>query len=299
MSGGGSAYEVLGLEPGAEPAAVELAYKRLIKRHHPDREGGDAGRAAEINRAYFELRKTVAQPLDKMQPNDLAEAIYARRRTHRRHIHHQRRRQPPLWPLVVLAVAVAAYLQREQLHVLVDELSAQLAESVTSSDDGSASVGPGGEIDAPLDHRAVRSGIRLAASLNRAGKKDSLIGESRECHQRLRANPTISRLDRCAAFDDAVVALENHDLAQDGEAFGASAVTARQMAAAKLLSNNYDAIEERLDRIRADVQLALAPPPPIPYRPEEPEASGVTQPPSGAAGSLPPLVGSSDGAAPH
>ena len=31
-----------GLEPGADPAAIERAYKRLIKQHHPDREGGDA-----------------------------------------------------------------------------------------------------------------------------------------------------------------------------------------------------------------------------------------------------------------
>src|ERR671916_683191 len=51
-----SAYATLGLEPGADSAAVERAYKRLIKEHHPDRAGGDARRAAEINRAYRELR---------------------------------------------------------------------------------------------------------------------------------------------------------------------------------------------------------------------------------------------------
>src|SRR4029078_3085994 len=51
-----SAFAALGLEPGADSAAIEQAYRRLIKRHHPDREGGDARRAAEINRAYRELR---------------------------------------------------------------------------------------------------------------------------------------------------------------------------------------------------------------------------------------------------
>src|SRR5688572_17134880 len=51
-----SAYSTLGLEPGADAAAVERAYKRLIKQFHPDREGGDARRAAEITRAYRELR---------------------------------------------------------------------------------------------------------------------------------------------------------------------------------------------------------------------------------------------------
>src|SRR5438270_6403955 len=51
-----SAFAALGLEPGADSAAIEQAYKRLIKEHHPDRQGGDAKRAAEINRAYRELR---------------------------------------------------------------------------------------------------------------------------------------------------------------------------------------------------------------------------------------------------
>src|SRR5215210_362747 len=56
MGGDASAFTVLGLEPGADSAAIERAYKRLIKQHHPDREGGDSARAAEINRAYRELR---------------------------------------------------------------------------------------------------------------------------------------------------------------------------------------------------------------------------------------------------
>src|SRR6266550_2660946 len=61
MAGDGSSYAALGLEPGADPAAIERAYKRLIKRYHPDREGGDAKRAAEINRAYRELRGAAAK----------------------------------------------------------------------------------------------------------------------------------------------------------------------------------------------------------------------------------------------
>src|SRR3954447_12331417 len=52
-----SAYSTLGLSAGADWDAIERAYKKLIKRYHPDRAGGDAGRAAEINRAYRELRR--------------------------------------------------------------------------------------------------------------------------------------------------------------------------------------------------------------------------------------------------
>ena len=54
-----SVYAVLGLRPDASAADVERAYKRLIKAHHPDREGGDAVRASEINRAYQQLRRAL------------------------------------------------------------------------------------------------------------------------------------------------------------------------------------------------------------------------------------------------
>ena len=57
MGGGDrSAFELLGLEPGAGREAIEQAYRQLIKLYHPDREGGDPLRAAEITGAYRELR---------------------------------------------------------------------------------------------------------------------------------------------------------------------------------------------------------------------------------------------------
>ena len=56
MNADASAYAALGLTPDADAATIEQAYRRLIKQHHPDREGGDAGRAADINRAYREIR---------------------------------------------------------------------------------------------------------------------------------------------------------------------------------------------------------------------------------------------------
>jgi hypothetical protein len=57
---------VLGVDPGSNSAEIEQAYRRLIKQHHPDREGGDASRAAEINRAYRELRsvRDLKDPLE-------------------------------------------------------------------------------------------------------------------------------------------------------------------------------------------------------------------------------------------
>ncbi|HEX9933003.1 MAG TPA: J domain-containing protein [Allosphingosinicella sp.] len=52
-----SLYSVLRVPPGAPPAAIEAAYRSLMKRHHPDHAGPDSsGRAAEINAAFSVLR---------------------------------------------------------------------------------------------------------------------------------------------------------------------------------------------------------------------------------------------------
>lgn len=52
-------YRVLGLPHGASPALVLDAYRRLIKEHHPDRNGGTAestARFQEIQLAFEDLR---------------------------------------------------------------------------------------------------------------------------------------------------------------------------------------------------------------------------------------------------
>src|SRR5689334_124370 len=66
MAGDGSAYAALGLEPGADSYAIEQAYRKLIKEHHPDRQGGNTRRAAEIIEAYRELRaeRNLKDPLE-------------------------------------------------------------------------------------------------------------------------------------------------------------------------------------------------------------------------------------------
>lgn len=48
------AYALLGLPAGASPAAVKAAYRRMMKRHHPDR-GGEADFAAKLNAARDRL----------------------------------------------------------------------------------------------------------------------------------------------------------------------------------------------------------------------------------------------------
>jgi hypothetical protein len=78
-------------------------------------------------------------------------------------------------------------------------------------------------------------------------------------------------LDGCAAFDDAVLELQRRDPLRDEGPFGASAVTARQITGASLLSNDYLAIEARLDQVRSRVQLMLTPAEPPPAAPQAAE----------------------------
>jgi hypothetical protein len=50
-----TAYATLGLDPGADQAAIREAYRARIKEVHPDTEGGDAAAFREVREAYERL----------------------------------------------------------------------------------------------------------------------------------------------------------------------------------------------------------------------------------------------------
>ena len=54
---GRTLYQVLMLDPSADPEIITLAYRQLAKRHHPDRDprSGAGARMAELNAAYATL----------------------------------------------------------------------------------------------------------------------------------------------------------------------------------------------------------------------------------------------------
>ena len=52
-------YELLGVQRGADDAAIKAAYRRLAKEHHPDRQNGCNDKEAQfkaINEAYDVLK---------------------------------------------------------------------------------------------------------------------------------------------------------------------------------------------------------------------------------------------------
>ena len=240
MTGEASAYAVLGLEPGAGAATVEDAYKRLIKEHHPDRSGGDARRAAEINRAYRELRaeRELKDPLDLID-EDLPEA-----------------RRSGGWIAFgfVAVVAVAGLLLADgRLDAIRDAAFSsprlgplQLKRSVNAMDE-------------PLHVAAIDAAARDALQISRTRDEMSLASASSECHRALRGQPSTLLLDRCAAFDDAVVELQDRDPLRDQGPFSELAVTGRILSGATALSDDSVAIDGRLERIRLRVEIALAP----------------------------------------
>jgi len=244
MAGRVSAFATLGLDPGADAAAVERAYKRLIKLHHPDREGGDGKRAAEINRAYRELRgaATASDPLEFNEHFSLGGS--GRR-----------------WPLAALLVALAI-----GMLLLLQGPIAPLARSLFPAVGPKLTLGhvpalgrAADPMDQPLNGGAIDGAVRDALHLARTSDEFALADASRECRARFHDEPSMTQLDRCAAFDDAVVQLQDRDPLRDSGPFAQLAVTGRQWSAGSSLSGDYLAIDGRLDRIRLRVELALVP----------------------------------------
>ncbi|MFL6735741.1 MAG: J domain-containing protein [Sphingomonas sp.] len=243
MAGRASALAVLGLEPGADTAAIERAYKRLIKQHHPDREGGDGGRAAEITRAYRELRGGQASS-DPLQFNE----DFAAARTRAR------------WPVAALAAGAAIgglLVAIGPSDPLIRTLSAARAQLPLHH--GTRAMTAQDAIGEPLHNELIDNAVHEAVYLFRTKDEMALASASRECQRRFRDDPGTGLLDRCAAFDDAVIGLEDRDPLRDGGPFAPLAVTGRQWSAASALSEDYLAIDSRLDQIRLRVEIALTP----------------------------------------
>ena len=56
----GQAYEVLGLNRDASPDEIKLAYRRLLKRHHPDKLAASNASSTDLKRATEKTRELTA-----------------------------------------------------------------------------------------------------------------------------------------------------------------------------------------------------------------------------------------------
>ena len=234
-----AAYAALELSPGAGWEDIERAYKRLIGTYHPDRAGGDSGRAAEITQAYLELRRArdrkneleIAHPEPTLRPG----------------------RYRWLWavPGCLLLAGVLMFAN--------SRASLQPLKPPSGTDTLNTQIEPGDLMAGPLAVSAITKSVDNARRLAANSDEMALASASRDCQRRLRASPSVELFDRCAAFDDAVIQLQDRDPLRDQGPFSEIAVTSRRMSAASLLSEDSLAIDGRLDRIRRQVELALAP----------------------------------------
>lgn len=109
-------------------------------------------------------------------------------------------------------------------------------------------------IEKPLNAAAINSAALEALRISRTRDEIALANTSRDCHHLLRSTPSLLQLDRCAAFDE----LQDRDPLRDQGPFSELAVTGRLWSGASGLSEDLVAIDGRLDKIRLQVELALA-----------------------------------------
>lgn len=246
MAADASVYAVLGLDPGADAAEIEQAYKRLIKQHHPDRSGGDTARAAEITSAYHELRalRGLRDPLE------------------RNHDDFGPRKAGRAWLLFALLLAVSAMvlvLSQGPLEPVLRDY-AWLVQPRPSRMVSSKPVIRADPMDQVLHDAEIVAAVREAVLLTRTNDEMSRASASRDCHRSLRSDPSLARLDRCAAFDAAVIELQDRDPLRDQGPFSEIAVTGRIRASAVALTDDPVAIDARVERIRREVEQLLAQP---------------------------------------
>ncbi|WP_205480767.1 DnaJ domain-containing protein [Sphingomonas arenae] len=182
-----SAYAVLGLGPGADRKAVEDAYRRLMKRHHPDREGGDPNRAAEINDAYALLRGDTATP----------SPIQLRKR--------RARKRTLFWlPVVIVAAVLSA-----ALWWLPRDTGA--ARILSAGPSGSAAVPLAPQTPGPpssVDEDAISAAVDQAVAYAEAQKWKDAEGYAATCAADFARLGGRSLLDHCVAFERAFALLQ-------------------------------------------------------------------------------------------
>lgn len=254
MTAEDAAYAALGLRRGAPRAQVDEAYRRLMKVHHPDRTGGDGGRAAEINRAYTLLRR------DRQRAQPVA-------RPHRRSVPVQtkafrpapRRSSSIAFLLAVAAVVAAGAYANNRLGDVRGSQARVVPLVWTGSDSAAPAVAPPSSIDfsGPIHARAVAKAIALAERFQRENDLPGAADYSSACQSGLRQKPTLQGFDACTAFDEATLLLSAENPLIDPGPFEGSQVVSREVAAANLLSSDVVDIDFRIREIRSAVELTI------------------------------------------
>lgn len=248
---GDESYAALGLRPGASRAEIDDAYRRLIKRYHPDRTDGDGGRAADINRAYTQLTREVPAP----QPPRRKVPVPV-------HAPPSRQGRHAGWAIAgLLAAGGAAIMAADSPRSGsgYPAFPAALSWPEPARQAGSAGTIPLEDFDEPLNTVLIDRSVADALRFYRSGDSAATLAFSRSCHASLRASPSLAWFDSCAAFDEAIAILESDNALAESGPFSASAVVARHMASARILARDMLTADSRIHEIRSRVEFELLP----------------------------------------
>jgi hypothetical protein len=262
---GEDSYAALGLKPGAGRAEEDEAYRRLIKRYHPDRTGGDGSRAAVINRAYGQIRRG---GLQVARPRTVPVVIHPPRA-------RSSRRVSWVFAALLLAVGAAAFTSedvRRSAGLNSHRSPARWQPPPVEERGSSAYSAPLADFDEPLQAEVVDRAIASAAAFHAERDVDGAAAFSRDCSDKIRERPTLTWFDTCAAFDEAMLTLSDDDPGLESSPFSNLAVMGRELAAARALSNDAVGADSRVHQIRVRVEMALLPrfDQPVPAKPQPP-----------------------------
>lgn len=250
MTGEDSAYAILGLRPGAGRAELNNAYRRLMKRHHPDRPGGDADRAAEINRAYTLLRRRLGEPVR------MPVEVPVQRRAGGSRVGRVG------WLLTFAIVGAAAALANQDapsgsLRLGVPALSQWTGPAKADAD--LTDVSRLASFDDPVQQRGVTKAIADAVRFHSGKDIAGAAAYSRECQISLRRERSVGWFDTCAAFDEAMLTLVGgSDQAESGP-FDEAAVVTREITASRIVSDDSLGADSHLHQIRSQVDIEILP----------------------------------------
>ena len=245
MAHDGSAYAALGLQPGADATAIERAYKSLIKQHHPDREGGTP----------LEPRKSTARTVSFAQCSGRRMRCF-----HRDRAAGGKRRVGAGGDRAAARVGQYCWRSTGPSARSCVSWRGRCAEAgwrrcAVDSD------GDGRDEPAAPPRRRQGGGRQAVAML---GKRDDLALSARAANATARCGSSRASPSSTAARRSTT----QWSSSRTATRCGTTARSARSQSPAasgarhRHCPNDYLAIDSRLDRIRIQVELALAPPDP-------------------------------------
>jgi curved DNA-binding protein CbpA len=134
-------YDVLGVSPDADPETIKQAFRRAVKAHHPDLQGGDAAASRRV-KAIITANAILRDPERR--------AAYDRHLAVRRERSRSKRRRDILQFAFSVVVLSAVMMGAAELWLVSTTVPAgKVAGSMQPRDDAATLVRPGPEQDPP------------------------------------------------------------------------------------------------------------------------------------------------------